>query len=128
MQQHDYFYREGIKAGANKSLIKQIDWLVKHKYLPFKESSELVNFVMSHVLPNESQESATKYFDYDEVFTMGKEKGEELACFLATRFLANKGRLNKMAKEKQVEFLQIANSKLEKSKAYSMVYGIEGDR
>lgn len=36
------------------------------------------------VLPNESQESATKYFDYDEVFTMGKEKGEELACFLAT--------------------------------------------
>lgn len=58
MQQHDYFYREGIKAGANKSLIKQIDWLVKRKYLPFKESSELLNFVMSHVLPNESQESA----------------------------------------------------------------------
>lgn len=90
MQQHDYFYREGIKAGASKSLINQTDWLVKHKYLPFKESSELLNFVMSHVLPNESQESATKYSDYDEVFTMGKEKGEELACFLATKFLANK--------------------------------------
>ena len=126
MQQHDYFYREGLKAGASKSLINQTNWLVKHRYLPFKESSELVNFVMSHVLPNESQESATKYFDYDEVFTMGKEKGEELACFLATRFLANKGRLNKKKKKKQVEFLQTANSKLEKSKAYSMVYGIEG--
>lgn len=126
MQQHDYFYREGLKAGASKSLINQTDWLVKHRYLPFKESSELVNFVMSHVLPHESQESATKYFDYDAVFTMGKEKGEELACFLAAKFLANKGRLNKMAKEKQVEFLQIANSKLEKSKAYSIVYGIEG--
>ena len=126
MQQHDYFYREGLKAGASKSLINQTDWLVKHRYLPFKESSELVNFVMSHVLPHESQESATKYFDYDEVFTTGKEKGEELACFLAAKFLANKGRLNKMAKEKQVEFLQTANSKLEKSKAYSMVYGIEG--
>lgn len=55
MQQHDYFYREGIKAGASKSLINQTDWLVKHKYLPFKESSQLVSFVMTHVLPNESQ-------------------------------------------------------------------------
>lgn len=122
MQKHDYFYNEGLKSGANVSLLHQFEWLISRKYLKITQAPDLEKYILAQIMPQESQESALQNYSYDQTYKLGKVKGEEIASFEALEFLFKNNILKDIPKNDQVKFLQVANSNLDLDSAISMIF------
>lgn len=123
MPKHDYFYRKGLEAGATKSLLRQVEWLMGQKYLNINQIMRLHKYVLQRLMPQENQEQALKILSFDQVYQSGEEKGEEIATLEALRFLGEEKILAQIPKNDQVKFLQVGNTKMNAESAISLIYG-----
>lgn len=105
LENHEYYYREGVTGGVMETAEKQADWLLEAEIITSSETFDYVRYVVAASKQIESQEKVLEDFSLEKCLDLGIQKGKEFASVEVFKWLKEMEKLEKLNK-KQLDFLE----------------------